>query len=957
MENVGKKIFSVTVFIVTVCLGFFCYRNKSDIEIPVKKDLTLDSPYLIRDYGNLRYILDKQRTRILVVNRETNVAEKILPDTSSSADVFYCADDFLVDENSNVYVKEGNWDGNRIGREALIVYDAQGKYVKTCLDTTYSTLVNKHKIMLLSIKEGLLRYAIKEKNCISVKTLNLSDGSESGNDYPFDNAFDFINDMAEDPSGKIYALDKPGNIFELTPDGKVNLLYTADKNEFPNWIESFEEGTILFADLYNDCVTSLNLSTGKKSTVIEKSSSVTVTPLAFSELTNPQKNKSFICRQICLFVLEIAFIISALCLLIIVAVTFVKSKMHAIKRITVYIVLTVVVVSGTITYKLTGEFSKVMRSQILAQMENMAYSVANTIKPGTLDSIQSASDFASPQYREMIANMENVIDPNLDVNHNVYCDIFKYDDIHGAYAVAYLDQTIGTYFPLTPTETEEIKEIYRTGQAIRSSKDDTSASYTYVSVPVIDDQLKVKGVVSVMLESMVLSNQISEMRKNVLIGIVITLIFVWLLMGEALSFILSKSQARMEAEEKISRGEIVKPSFPYYYIRLMVFALFATYNMTTTFIPMVVVKGAVESMGENVSGFISALPLSINLFALGLMALFCEGFIRRAGCKKIIIIGAVLSALGNLLIFIFPASYLLIFIALTIDGIGVGLTTNSLYLMVSQIPDSKNRTSGFTAYNAAQVSGINFGMLFGAALASSVGRLATFPIVSVMWIVSALIFVLLWRTLKDFSLSPSQNTEEDKSSTKKIISFLFKPRVWSFIIFVQIPFALMASFVYYYLPIFSDESGMSEILVAVLMMLYSMFAIYLGNTLTKFVMKRLPVFSPYAGIFLCVIAVLIYAFNASFIGLLIAIFILGLANGFGRTVHQANFSMLEECESVGIPNAMGIFNFTDFIGQSFGPTVMALVFMSKDMKLSSVIFAGILLLVSVIHAIMNRQKK
>lgn len=961
MVNSRQKTLLLTLSILTVFLGIFCFKNLNDFEFPLKKELILDSPYLVRDYGNLRYIMDKQRTRIVVIDKNTNIIQNILPSKTNDADTFFCADDFLVDENSFVYVKEGAWDGNRIGREAILVYDQNGNYKTTYLDTSYSTLVNKHKIMLLSVNNGKILYAKKEKGRIFIIDFDTATKAETKQEYLFENAFDFINDMTIDQNGNIYALDKPGNIFKLGKAGKISLIYTAAKNEFPNWIETSASGKILFSDLYNDCITELEPSTGEKSTVIESSGSVTVTPVSFSEIQNPQKNSTLMRKQTLLLAACLLFSLSIIFLFASIVFFFFKSSMKMIQRISGYIVIVVIIVAGTLTFKLTDEFSKIMKVQILAQMENMAYSVANTIKPSTLDSIQTAADFASPEYREMISHMESVIDPKLEVNRNVYCDIFKYDEQHGAYACAYLDQTIGTYFPLTEGETEEIKQIYKTGKAIRSNKDDTSASYTYVSVPVMNDLRKVCGVVSVMIESSVLSNQIMQMRKNVLLGIIITLIFVWLLMGETLSYIISKSQAQLEQKEKAAAGEKAEKVFPYYYIRFMVFALFATYNMTTTFIPMVVMKSASASLGNSVSGFASALPLSINLFAIGLMALFCEGMIRRLGCKKIIIAGTILSAAGNLLIFLFPLSYLVIFLSLILDGIGVGLTTNSMYLLVSQIPDPKNRTSGFTAYNAAQISGINFGMLFGASLAANIGRRAAFPAVTFMWILSAVIFLLLWKSLQFDSKANEKSTEEKdvysrepKFTTRKIVSFIFNKKIFSFILFVQVPFALMGSFIYYYLPIYSDSTGMSEILVAVLMMLYSMFAIYLGNGLTKLVMEKTGAFAPYAAIILSSAAIVIYAFTETFTGLLTAIFLLGLANGFGRSVNQANFSMLDECGKFGIPKAMGIFNFTDFIGQSFGPTVMALIFLSGRIKVSAIGFSSILIIFLIIHVIITR---
>ncbi|MCR4821480.1 MAG: MFS transporter [Treponema sp.] len=951
-----KRIFLLIISLaLTVASGFLFSHYNKGFDFQLSKSIEYDSPYLVREQNGIRYVLDKQRTRILAIDKSSNTVRYILPSSKNDPDFFTYADDFMVDERGRVYVKEGAWSGNRISREAILIYDENGKYLETCLDVNYTTVVNKHKIMLLSVSDGKINYGIKSEDNVTVGKYDLESKNEEIKGFPFNDAFNFTADMTMDRSGKVYMLDKSGRLYSLEekPDCHFELLYTAQDDEYPAWIEVSDEGKLLFADLYSDCIKEVDLKSGEKSVKIEKAGSMTVTPISFSDLKAPDKNNRLIRKDYSSFLIFVLFCLSAFVLVINIFMSFIKSKMHIIQRISVYIIIIVFAVAGTITIKLTREFSTVMRSQLLTQMENMAYSVANNIKPGTLDSIDSAADFASPEYREMIECMENLIDTELNKNNNIYCDVFKYDEKHGAYACAYLDQAIGCYSPLTEGEVKEIRQIYDYGQPISSSKDDTSASYTYVSVPVINDSGEVRGVVSVMTENFMLNAKISEMQKNVLLGIVITMIFVWLIMGEALSYILSKTQAQMDIEKKIAAGETITRGFPHYYIRLIVFALFAAYNMTTTFLPMVIAKGLFVSHGLDAGSLAAALPISVNLFIIGLMALFCEDIITKLGFKKIIITGSLLSALSNLIIFLFPTTYFLLFLSLIIDGIGVGLTTNSMYMMVSKVPDKNKRTSGYAAYNAAQISGINFGMLGGAALAANIGRFAIFPLVSLMWIITGLLFIMLWKSLNFQNTEVPEKTKKDENRLRKLISFLCQRRIWSYILLAQGPFALMGSFVYYYLPLYSDINGLSEVTVAILMMLYSMFAIYMGNNLTKFVINKTGIFSPYIAIVLSGIALLTYALMASFLGLIIAIFILGLANGFGRSVLQSNFSLLEECENYGLAQAMGIFNFTDFIGQSFGPALMGLVFLSKNISLAAGIFVIFLLILSIIHFIIN----
>ena len=154
MASGKSKFFFTIIFIAAFCSGAVCFLNKDRLEFPVTNSIQLNSPYIVRDHGDLRYILDNQRMRIVVVEKESNVVRCVLPNGSKEEDTFYYADDFMVDEDGNVYVKEGAWDGNRISREAILVYDSNGRYVETCMDMKHDRIINKHKFMLLSVGGG-----------------------------------------------------------------------------------------------------------------------------------------------------------------------------------------------------------------------------------------------------------------------------------------------------------------------------------------------------------------------------------------------------------------------------------------------------------------------------------------------------------------------------------------------------------------------------------------------------------------------------------------------------------------------------------------------------------------------------------------------------------------------------------------------------------------------------------
>ena len=71
MANARSKLFVFVAALVAFASGAVTFFNKDRIEFPVKSVLEYQEPYIVRDSGNLRYVLDKQRTRIVVVQKDT----------------------------------------------------------------------------------------------------------------------------------------------------------------------------------------------------------------------------------------------------------------------------------------------------------------------------------------------------------------------------------------------------------------------------------------------------------------------------------------------------------------------------------------------------------------------------------------------------------------------------------------------------------------------------------------------------------------------------------------------------------------------------------------------------------------------------------------------------------------------------------------------------------------------
>jgi predicted MFS family arabinose efflux permease len=303
--------------------------------------------------------------------------------------------------------------------------------------------------------------------------------------------------------------------------------------------------------------------------------------------------------------------------------------------------------------------------------------------------------------------------------------------------------------------------------------------------------------------------------------------------------------------------------------------------------------------------------------------------------------------------FLFP-SYLAIFIGLSIDGVGVGLITNATYVLLTYIKDEVNQQWGFTVYNAAYLSGINFGMLLGSLLAVAIGQRSVFLIVASIWLCLMLIGNLMLRQLAGLLAGEAQESAEEAGIS--FGRFLFNKPVASFIVLVQNPYIVFNSFVFYFVPLFCGNMGYDETIVSILIMLYSEVAALTGDALTKRVTRALGNKGMYAAYLTNIAAVMVFALTRNMLGVVLALLMMGTAAAYGKTMQQTWFLKQKPVRRYGEDRAMGVYNFTENIGESLGPIVFARLMAQRPLLGAVSAFCGGVTALGAGHFVLNRKE-
>ncbi|MGN0318336.1 MAG: MFS transporter [Lachnospira sp.] len=961
----GYKWTDFFITLVLIALGIFCYEFRMPLGEIFSVETEISLGYSAKKGSDgLFYVLDDGHERLLCFD-ESGKEQYSIENPSDDISGWLYMDDFAV-TSDGVYISATEWNEMAIAREAVLLYDKNGNYVDTIVSRDYSEeWTNKHRFYGISEKNGKPQYV----EC-------LSDSIKIGDfQIPYDNAFNAVSD-AVFVNDTVYILDKNGTITAFGSNDKIgtvvySLSVENDKNIVPYRLAADVNGNLYFTDIRNQQVRMVNTQEKNSRVAYPDTSSLTVgitdrgellllddegLHIVGSDESNVylvlNKNAKNIMIQVLWLIAWIVATILVLCLIIRLFFNLHRKKFSVIQVISFWVFDTVAVVSVLLCSMLMNSFTTSYREKIEEQVKSAAYMVANQVSGSDIDNIEETGGFGGESYNRLCEIMENSFSMEIDFYKQVYCNILKLsEDGDEGYAVAYLDQSVGSYFPLDEVEQDELKRVYETGEAVWNQEvADISGTYLSVKVPVYNETGKICGAVAVGVETYVITDTLHAMITKILMSIVVLLLLVWLISVEALSF-----ANNIDVYKKnIATGE--KNVLPGHLVRLLVFLVFSAYNMTASFLPVYLMRRT-DIFPEQMRSLAGALPITVNIFIIGVMSLFCAKLVQRFGIRRIMALSALCSLLGNLIIFLMPNFYS-ICIGLVLDGIGVGLITNAVYVMLTYVKDEVNRTWGLTIYNGACLSGINFGMMLGSMLAVTVGQNMVFGIVAVTWLIMIILTGYMVKQMDGMLGHSEQDIEEEYNINRSIsgVRFVLSKPVLSFIALIQNPYIIFGSFVFYYVPIYCDERGYSETICSVLIMLYSQIAVIGTNKLTERVTKIFGSYAMYLALGMNVAALAVFAVYPNMAGMIIALLLLGIGASFGKPVQQNYYLNLEKVKKYGEDKSIGIYNFTENIGESLGPVVFGRLMAAPRFGVSAGAFCGAVSGIGFLHFLICRKE-
>lgn len=994
-----KLIVLVTILLVSAV--FAGINNRYLQENPFHKEFMMDYPSgsTAGANGDL-YVIDRSKQRIAAFSQNGTYLFEILGGNRTEKS-FYAADDLQVDQAGNVYVVDVvlSMDGSMIEKERIVKFDQKGKYVSTIYEVVYETgrgPLTTGRIQGLTLLQNGLEFIYHEAGQISLLKVNFTDFSvETVKVIPYDTQ-DLISFAIDKNTEQIYAVTKIAEILEICEDGTERSVYKGEEHnteEFfsiPWKIAVNSDGYICFTDIglrnigyispegetglvidradqenlnHNRIFYSLHISDHDVVTSVA-STDVYMAQFTPGETAQPLKygveEGSVGLEYSGTYLLFRGLVYSSVLLALICLLLLVRSigklnlkfQMTDMAKNNFIIVSVAVIITSVTVPGIMDGLQKQYRIQVMNNMSSVAELVCSSLNPDDVETINTPQDYNSEEYRRVKEEIQKNFTTANGWNEGLYCVLNRVTDNHIIYSCFYLEDTIGSVYPLDyEYKGQEYEKLYDTGQQVRFDWiENTDGIWTYVLSPVFNEDGKVIAAMEVGTNLYAFEENNSAIVRSMVFN-VISMVAVIILIFTEISFLWFYKEKRAKQVAESTDPEKKARELAVYMIRPMIFLIFMADCMATAFLPMMANQLAVPLWGIPVE-LMSAIPISMEVLMTAIFS-FAGGFLlEKAGFRNMMITGGVLFTLG-LGAAGFSGSILPFIVAKAIIGIGVGLLLVSINTLIASYPAQDSR-DGFSFYNSGSLAGLTVGTTIGSFLAASFGY---FKVYFVAAGISLAVLVMIVKIMKKDTIYPvlESGSEEETSGNLSIFQFLWKRELLIFFGCAMIPYLLNGYFLNYFMPLFAETRGMSETTIGQLFLINGICVIYLGPSLTTLLTEKLKLKYPVliaGGIYIVTLFLfLLFTGNGLVVGTAL---LFGIADSFGFSALSIYFSSLDAVKQFGSGKAMGVYSTFENAAQTLGPFVFSAVFV-MGIRTGILTIAVISLVLWILYALLGKR--
>lgn len=331
-----------------------------------------------------------------------------------------------------------------------------------------------------------------------------------------------------------------------------------------------------------------------------------------------------------------------------------------------------------------------------------------------------------------------------------------------------------------------------------------------------------------------------------------------------------------------------------------------------------------------------ALPISAEMLCALITALLAGSLMDKKGWH-VPFLGGVIVSLGGAGLSALAPDALSFILARAVVGLGYGLAWMGIQGFIFHWATPETRARGLANLVAGIFAGHITGSATGAMMAQQGGFTSVFLLSAALTLIPAAFALVFMRpymrvpdTLPTAASTPAVTTETAPRRFRLAsIGRLLRDRDFAWLLLGSVvPFSVaQVGLLYYTLPLYLSEQGVSQSNIGRIMMIYGLSVIYLGPLIGRYVDRagRKKMFIAAGGL-VGGSGMAYLTMDTSLAAMMLSVFLLGLASCLAGAAQSAYALKLPVIQEQGRGTAMGVQRAADKLGQMIGPLLVGMLF-------------------------------
>lgn len=363
-------------------------------------------------------------------------------------------------------------------------------------------------------------------------------------------------------------------------------------------------------------------------------------------------------------------------------------------------------------------------------------------------------------------------------------------------------------------------------------------------------------------------------------------------------------------------------------VRMLAFLTAASCFLSVSFIPKVM-----NQLYRPISGisneFILGLPVSIVFFAGIFFTVIGGKWVDRQGWKKVLLAGLSCVLFSSVSAGMVQNAVLFV-LTRGIYGIGYALAFIAIRAYAVSLKKSSHKQAALAASTSGLYSGVNMGAVLGAMIMGKLGYEKVFFLSGILAVITILIVIFL--TPKDNAKKVTGSIEHNKNMGS-IVPFLVKNKeMMQFLLLITVPMAISVLFLDFFVPTYAIVANISTANVGRAYLINGICVAYIGPLFLKYLARFGNRVKLIIARIITFCAYIVFALFGNILAIIIAVSMMGVADGFGLVVESEYFLNLKGVKKIGSGQALAFMATLRKIGQSFAPQVFAIAMGLGSMK-------------------------